>query len=86
MLPRVAGRPLAEVSGPRPGEQIGIHLRYLVNGRLLTAGELATLQDRLWERLAERLGAVAPLLPDTSQLDDVAVLASARAAPVRSEA
>ena len=42
--PRVAGRPLAEVAGPRPGEQIGIHLRYLVNSRLLTAGELATLR------------------------------------------
>jgi hypothetical protein len=43
LLPRVAGRPLAELAGPRPGEQIGIYLRYLVNSRLLTAGELASL-------------------------------------------
>ena len=44
LLPRVAGRPLAEVAAPLPGEQIAIHLRYLVNSRLLTAGELATLR------------------------------------------
>ena len=36
--------PLADVAAPLPGEEIAIHLRYLVNSRLLTAGELATLR------------------------------------------
>ena len=44
LLPRIAGRPLAEVADSRRGEQIGIHLHYLVNSRLLTASELATLR------------------------------------------
>ena len=44
LLPRIAGRPLAEVADPRPGDQIGIYLRYLVNSRLLTADEMAALR------------------------------------------
>jgi hypothetical protein len=41
LLPRVAGRPLVEVAAPRPGEQIEIYLRYLVNSRLQTPDQLA---------------------------------------------
>jgi hypothetical protein len=41
LQPRATGRPLAEVARPRPGEQIEIYLRYLVNSRLLTPDEMA---------------------------------------------
>jgi hypothetical protein len=44
LLPRAAGRALADVSAVRPGEQVEVYLRYLVNSRLLTPDELATLR------------------------------------------
>jgi hypothetical protein len=41
LVPRVAGRPLVRVAAPRPGEQVEIYLRYLVNSRLQTPDQLA---------------------------------------------